>query len=598
MRSFQGIGPHAWLSPDSSTLAERLLSSPHQKHSMRTRRLFRPLIGLCWLAVVSSAFPVRSQSTNVWTNSASGLWHDAANWSLGVAPLFTNSIVAITNFSSKTVTADASTPATNLYLRNLTLGALQNRQNTLVLTNLVAPMEVTRGFTLNSGASLQIHNSRLSVDGTLGGEMTLTAANAVLHSGSVTLTNNALLKVGNGTGLASFAVSNGALRVGSDLRVGALNRSFGRLTLAAGLVNVGGEFTVADATGSTGAVVVLNGVLQALNTNVNARIGQRGVGSLVLSNGLAQFDDVSVGRQEAARGSLFITGGNFMCGTLSIGRFSNAVGLATMTGGTLNVADGSLYVGREGIGSLTNAGGLITASRLVVSGATNSASGTARFSGGAAMFTAGLSLGSLVSTGQIVVDGGTLVCTNATGTSTGLVSSGTFTLSSGRACFDTLLLTNATAQFQFLGGTLCVSNLAVSNGAPFVVGDGVNPATFELIGAATFAHGIIISPNATLSGCGTLLGGITVLPGGANTFSNCPPATGTTITLTAIAPVPDGVRFSFPAEAGVNYTVEFKNSLSAPAWQTGQSFAGFGGLAHVTNAPGPGVSRFYRVRKP
>ena len=244
----------------------------------------------------------------------------------------------------------------------------------------------------------------------------------------VVLTNGALLKVGNGSGLASFAVSNGTLRTDSDLRVGALNRSLGRLTLADGLVDVGFEFTVGDANGSTGAVVVLNGILQALNTNANARIGQRGVGSFTISNGLARFDDVSVGRQDAGRGTLLVAGGEFDCGTLSIGRFSNAAGTATIAGGKLNVADGSLYVGREGAGTLTNLGGRITASRLFVPGATNTASGSARFSGGEAIFTLGLSLGSSVSSGQVVVDGGSLFCTNATGTSTAILANGTLVL--------------------------------------------------------------------------------------------------------------------------------------------------------------------------
>lgn len=335
-----------------------------------------------------------------------------------------------------------------------------------------------------------------------------------------------------------------------------------------------------------------------MNTNANARIGQRGVGSLTLSNGLARFDDVSVSRQDAGRGSLLVAGGEFTCGTLSLGRFSNAVGTATMSGGKLNVANGSLYVGREGFGALTNSGGVITASRLLVPGATNTAIGSAWFSGGESIFTSGLSLGSQVSTGRVVVNGGSLYCTNISGTSTAIIANGTLTLTSGRACFDVLKLTNGAGQLQFHGGTLCVANLAVNNGAPFVVGDGVNPATLELNGAATFANGIVVSPNATLAGCATLAGNITVMPGGANILSNCPSSTPTPITLTAVAPVIGGLRFSFNTDLGANYTVEFKDDLSAPNWQVLQTFTGTGGPAHVTNAPAPAAARFYRVRTP
>jgi hypothetical protein len=151
---------------------------------MSTRKHLAILSSLSSVLIWFCAFPALGQSTKVWTNSIGGLWHAPGNRSLSAAPNITNSIVAITNFNSKTIIADASTPATNLYLRNLTLGALQNRQNTLVLTNLVTPLEVTRGFAMNSGAALQIHNSQVIVDGALNGQMTVTSASAALHSGA------------------------------------------------------------------------------------------------------------------------------------------------------------------------------------------------------------------------------------------------------------------------------------------------------------------------------------------------------------------------------------------------------------------------------
>ncbi len=570
------------------------------------RTLFRPalppFLALSLLGVVLSGVigvvPARGQSTNAWTNGVSGLWHNPANWSSGKAPTFTNAYVTITNFNSKVVTADATTPATNLVLRNLSIWAFQNRQNTLVLTNLAARMEVMRGLTLSNGASLLMYNSELLVDGTLSGEMSLTSASATLQNSSLLLTNGALLKIGNGAGPASVTVNGGAVLAGADLRVGALNRSFGRLTLVDGTVDVGNEFTVGDATGSTGAVAVLRGLLQAPNTNVNARIGERGTGSMVISNGVARFDDVSIGRQDGGRGDLLLAGGEVSSGTLSIGRFSNSVGVVTVAGGRLNVAGGSLYAGREGSGTLTQSGGTIVASRLFVPGATNSATGTARFSAGEAVFTGGLVVGSALSSGQLTVDGGSLYCTNAGGTGTVVVARGALTLTSGRAQFDRLMLTNAPGALHWTGGTLRVNDLVVNNGAPFVVGDGVNPATLELHGAASFAHGIIVSANASLTGCATLSGGITVSPGGVNTLTGC--STGVTpIHLSEATLVPGGVRFSFNTDSGVSYTAEFSDSLAVPSWQAFATVAGAGGVAWVTNAPGASVgARIYRVRTP
>lgn len=565
------------------------------------RTTFRPallLLPLLLFLGLLGIVPARGQSTNAWTSGVSGLWHNPANWSLGQAPTFTNSFVTITNFNSKVVTADATTPAANLVLRNLSIWAFQNRQNTLVLTNLAARMEVTRGLTLSNGASLLMYNSGLLVDGGLAGEMSLTSASASLQNSTLILTNGALLKIGNGAGPASLSVSGGAILAGADLRVGALSRSAGRLTLVDGTVDIGNEFTVADATGSTGAVVVVQGVLQALNTNANARIGQRGTGSMVVSNGVARFDDVSVGRQDGGRGDLLLAGGEFVSGTLSIGRFSNSVGVATVAGGRLNVAGGSLYAGREGSGTLTQTGGAILASRLFVPGATNSATGTARFSGGEAVFTGGLVVGSALSSGQLTVDGGSLYCTNAGGTGTVVVAKGALTLTSGRAQFDRLILTNTLGQLQWTGGALRVNDLVVNNGAPFVVGDGVNPATLELHGSASFAQGIIVSANATLTGCATLFGGVTVSPGGVNTLTGC--STGVTpVRLTDATLVPGGVRFSFNTDPGVSYTAEFSDGLSVPSWQAFATVAGGGGVAWVTNAPGASVgARVYRVRAP
>lgn len=556
-------------------------------------------IGLALLLGAGSALTISAQSTNTWTNGLSGSWHAPANWSLGAAPVFTNSFVLISNFNSKTITADASTPATNLYLRNLAIGALQNRQNTLVLTNLVAPFEVTRGFTLSSGGALQIFNSTVRVDGTSAGQMTMTAAGATLQSGAVLLTNGTSLKIGNGTGIATFNISNGVLRTENDLRVGALNRSLGRLNMAQGRVDIGFEFFIADEVGSTGAVVITGGIIEATNASANTRIGQRGNGTLILSNGTTRFDDVSVGRHDTSRGSLVVAGGEFVCGTLSIGRFSNAVGTVTVAGGLLNVADGSLYVGRDGLGALTNLGGTITASRLIVPGATNIASGQAHFPGGESIFTGGLILGSQISTGLVVLNGGALLCTNATATATSIVAQGDLVLNSGVAQFDRLELNSANGRLQFNGGTLRARDLIVNNGAPFVLGDGVNPATLELDGGTvSFANGIVISPNATLAGCGTLTGNVTVIDGGSNTVQPCGQPPITPFTLTNFASVTAGIRFSFNSDAGVNYLVEFKNDLAEPAWQPLATLAGNGGLLHVTNNPAATGARFFQVRTP
>jgi hypothetical protein len=85
---------------------------------------------------------------------------------------------------------------------------------------------------------------------------------------------------------------------------------------------------------------------------------------------------------------------------------------------------------------------------------------------------------------------------------------------------DQLVMTNGAVlpeirgagYFDFNGGTLNVSSATVNNGALFTVGNGT-AATYRLVGAVTnihsFAKGLLISTNATLTGNGTILGGVT-----------------------------------------------------------------------------------------
>jgi hypothetical protein len=75
---------------------------------------------------------------------------------------------------------------------------------------------------------------------------------------------------------------------------------------------------------------------------------------------------------------------------------------------------------------------------------------------------------------------------------------------------DRLLVPQSAGQLVFSGGTLRTKGSVVSNGLPFVVGDGNNAATLELLGGThSFANGLVISSNATLKGCGTIIGNVT-----------------------------------------------------------------------------------------
>ena len=75
-------------------------------------------------------------------------------------------------------------------------------------------------------------------------------------------------------------------------------------------------------------------------------------------------------------------------------------------------------------------------------------------------------------------------------------------------------------QVYLSGGTLGLSNAVVSNTLPFVVGDGIQPATLKALGGTLmFTNGLIITNGATLAGSGVILASTTVFgtnaPGGS-----------------------------------------------------------------------------------
>ena len=121
---------------------------------------------------------------------------------------------------------------------------------------------------------------------------------------------------------------------------------------------------------------------------------------------------------------------------------------------------------------------------------------------------------SAVTSGLTIDDSGSLYVTNALATGVLDVRNGTLTFLKGyyvMVAVDNLLLTNGTlSTIIFSSGTLQVGNTVVSNGQPFVVGDGTDTANYILQGGThSFNNGLVISNNSLLSGCGTVNGAVT-----------------------------------------------------------------------------------------
>jgi hypothetical protein len=265
-------------------------------------------------------------------------------------------------------------------------------------------------------------------------------------------------------------------------------------------------------------------------TNDTARIGDDGNGTFAQYTGTVILDSASVGRGSNAVGSVILRGGVMQPGSLSLGRFPTAHGTLQVSGGTLDMSTKTLYIGREGAGTAVFSNGVAHVETVIIA-ASNTAAGTLQMRGGS------------LTTGQLVAD-------------------------------------KSSAQIQFNSGTLVVTQATtVANGAAFIVGNGTQPATLHLDGGThSFANGLVISANATLKGTGTVLGSITVLPGGSNQLGTAP---------ASIALTPSRVnglfRFSFPSTTGKLYDVLAATNVATPNWQLQTTLSGTGATLTYTN---------------
>jgi T5SS/PEP-CTERM-associated repeat protein len=114
----------------------------------------------------------------------------------------------------------------------------------------------------------------------------------------------------------------------------------------------------------------------------------------------------------------------------------------------------------------------------------------------------------------VMLDGGNLFVSSPGGSSTSIVRRGRIVLNSGLMETDLLRMVNGTnGVFQLNGGKLSLRGSFISNTVPFVVGDGVSPATLQLAGSGVheYFHGLRVAPNSHLVGSGTVFGNVTNL---------------------------------------------------------------------------------------
>lgn len=527
-----------------------------------------PLVWSAGFLVVLVCLLVPSaHAEKIWLSPVGGSWGNGANWSGGTPPDDT-AFIRITNANTKTITIDALTPATNMTVQMLTMSAPPGTTNTLLLDSAGTnnPFILQTGLTMQNGALLRVTNSALlfqllnyHVD--LDGQLTLDGG--LIDFGDITVT----ARVGRVTS-GTFAINSGLVSAGT-VTIGGLTNSSGSLNLNGGALNVGALLSIGHNPQTTGTVSVLGGQLTVLNDDT--RVGNSGFGLLTVSNATAWLTNLSVAHDPFSVGTLILQNNGLISTSndIAIARFSGSTGTVFVLGGQLQDSGQTIHVGQEGSGAMVLSNGMVQAAQvLVAADNTNTATGSLTIAGGALVLSGDLAVGSsLGSTGQVVLSGGSLTVSN-------------------------LVLTNNTGQFQFNGGTLTTAGTMVTNGSPFIVGDGVTPALFYLNGGThSFANGLVISSNATLAGCGTIVGTLvnhgTIIPCGTPVPS--------WITGYARAGITNAISFSTIVRQ--TYTLEFKNTLTDASWTPlVPSTNGDGSMMTLQDLSATGAVRFYRLR--
>jgi T5SS/PEP-CTERM-associated repeat protein len=482
--------------------------------------------------VLSAMLSVAAHAqNNSWTNTPGGKWETGANWSSGVAPSANDSADFITNASSKTVTIDATTsgsfPST-MTLSNLTVSGRVGSINTLFLNNagLTTPLDMLNGLTVGTNGVVLVTDSVVRDDG-LSGESFMIDAGTMVLDGALLVTTNTSATMGY-SGPGQMTLSNSTW-LGQGVYVGSLAGSQGTLTIAGGPNSLSSILTIGLLPAATGTVWLTGGELEV--TQNTTWVGSQGIARMTISNGTWLAQNVYVGYTNGGHGTLTFAGGaTVLNGYLSLGRFNGGTGAVWLTGGQLTITNNTTDIGDGGaagggVGQMTVSNGTWLAQKVYVGtriqGSSPLGCGTLTIAGGTNTFSTYLYLGYQgrttgtvwVTGGQTTVTGDIIVGNGGFGLMT--VSNGSVTASAITADNNVSNGAIDTNQFILDGGVVNSGGASINNELTFADGDGVDAATYHLLGGVhSFAGGLTVRNNALLSGCGTISGSVVVDPGG------------------------------------------------------------------------------------
>ncbi len=425
------------------------------------------------LAAVLGGATHTPAATTVWTGpSTGGVFNDDANWS-GVAPGNDDPATDLAIFNSATnVDGTITFNADATHFRTF----VQNDAGTIAFDTGEHTWTMSSFFLTGTAVSEDNHIQFI------GGHV---VAQFYLMGNTSGATNGDIIEViGADTQLEATA-TGGAFRVGSGgsdntqfiVRDGATATSPGQIIIglvdaANGLMKVTGE----DTTVTVGASIQVGGGLsaQAENNRLEVLDGAHVTGDQLLM-GVTEFGDNNTTLVSGAGSTLSIVG----TGRSDIGRVG--------AGHTLQIEDGGKVDGSANYVLGVDAASV--GNNIHVNGA------------GAGLTGSGVE----ARRGALNVNGGDVVLNDFFNANDGVFEGGNLVANTG-----------ATGMIHLNTGSISTVHADVANGSPFVVGDGsATPATYHMLktgddlnGTHSFADGLMLSSNATLSGSGDVVGNV------------------------------------------------------------------------------------------
>jgi T5SS/PEP-CTERM-associated repeat protein len=450
------------------------------------------IIGLL-IGIAASPCPSEAQyTTDFQTNIISGV---TSNW-------INNYFIGNTNFADVLlIQNDGVLLDWNGYVGYQTGASNNNAQVSGTHSIWNCTYTVCLGYS-SSGNRLMISNGGEVVngsDGTVGYQSSSSNNSVVITDSGSVWSNLSSLHVGSIGSDNTLVVSNGGKLFNATFYLGDNSNSVNNSILVSGPASTwsGANALYIGYSGARNTCVLSDGGM-ACNTNgyLGFNSGSSNNNALVEGVGTSWSNNGALYVGYSGSGNILVisNAGNVFNIDAYIGNSSSGSNNSVVVTGAQSVwtGNGRLYVGNNGRdNALVVDGGTVLATNVIVG------------------------FNSSASNNTVTVNGGNLVATNALRKASlvlGRLGQGKLVLNNGTVTVDTLSVSNgANSAIEFNSGQLTSGNTGVSNTTVFTIGNGINSATFHLAGGTHFfAEGLWIRTNATISGCGTINGGVVI----------------------------------------------------------------------------------------